>query len=70
MKCSNLYIVGRVVFFGKLGQGIEGYMTEMRLKSSSDKQMDLESFIILCGVSIVPIGGILTIFVLYIVSYI
>ena len=43
-------------------------MTEMRLHSSSDEELDLESFVLLLGVPIVKMGGLYVIFVISIIS--
>ena len=68
LECSEIDIVVAVVFFGALGGGIESNMTEMRLKSSSDEELELDSFLFFLGASIVPIVVLSVLFVLVVVS--
>ena len=56
-------IASGVVFFGALGAGIYAEMIAMMLQSSLDEELDMESIILLIGVSIFPIAGILVLFV-------
>ena len=63
---SEIDIEAAVVFFGALGGWIEAKMTKMRLHLSSYEELDLESLLLLLGVSKFPMDGLLVIFVLYI----
>ena len=51
---SNIYNQQGCIF-SALGGGI--YMTAMRLHSSSDEELKMESFLLLFGISIFPMGG-------------
>ena len=45
LECYEIYIAAEVFFFGKLVLGIEAQITTLRLQSSLNEKLEMESFI-------------------------
>ena len=69
LQCSEIDIAS-VSFFCTLGGWIDVNMNSMMLKSYLDEELDMYSFLLFLGASMVPMGGIFVIFYFYFIIFI